>query len=697
MPRWLRTLATGVPLATWAPHETSPQQPQVTHVEPDHGPPRTEVLIRIGGVDERAKISLALAGDRLPVLGYDPESGWVRTRIPDGARSGRLEVVVGDVAATPAAFFVDSTFLRPVTDADFGADSAGAWPVNQLLAYFPHSSLLDVRERLSDIEVRGRSVALWGFLPDLGLAQVGLQDPADDALPELGAALAAVGATEVMHNQVLQPMGTWVGDRDLALLNPDSQAPWRLARLEDAWTYLDGRMDEGMKLHSIVLGIQEASLDRRHNELAGYFDPTVRTDPSAMGLSVWMTGDCDEDPRCAHGTQVTSVVAGLNNGTGATGVLSGTLQHDAWVVVHGLGGERSGYHSVLFENLAALNQLAHLGSTVINASVGAVRASAMRVGLLGKAVVREDEFTTLQLTYRRLFASHPDVLFVVAAGNQRLDARETLPSAAMADNLMVVGLIDATGAPGSVSNWGPAVDLAAPGHALWLPDPMTGPTAYRSVTGTSFAAPLVAGAAALARAIDPSLSGAELKRQLVESGAPVRTNVLAPQLGQSNSRVFTRTGRMLDIRALVEAVDAPAAPPVGGQVGAMVAGPEFGDHGGALLFDVAVTRPAGCTADTPLHPSDFSLRDLSVVQRNTRRATLAVGAAKSTGLRYRLDRLALEQQRVRSLALSVELELHATPTFPRNAMYRMQGVLDAATTHCKVQVPFSCDLYIGNL
>jgi len=104
------------------------------------------------------------------------------------------------------------------------------------------------------------------------------------------------------------------------------------------------------------------------------------------------------------------------------------------------------------------------------------------------------------------YARRHDVLVVAAAGNAA-DARPAYP-AAYAD---VVG-VAAEDADGRLHDWsssGAWVDLAAPGCAT-LPIGRS----LAAACGTSFAAPLVAGIAALERAADPEASAREIARRL---------------------------------------------------------------------------------------------------------------------------------------------------------------------------------------
>jgi subtilisin family serine protease len=142
-------------------------------------------------------------------------------------------------------------------------------------------------------------------------------------------------------------------------------------------------------------------------------------------------------------------------------------------------------------------------------------------------------------------AARHGVLVVAAAGNEGKSSSTSpdFPAAYDLPNVISVAATDERDRLADFSNYGPRIDLAAPGDSIYSTVPArVNATGYDYYSGTSMATPFVTGAAALYLARYPGSTVAQLRRALL------RTVDRLPSLKHR-----TRTGGRLDVRRALRA------------------------------------------------------------------------------------------------------------------------------------------------
>jgi subtilisin family serine protease len=252
----------------------------------------------------------------------------------------------------------------------------------------------------------------------------------------------------------------------------------------------------------------------------------------------WGSATCSPggDDDHYHGTHVAGTIAALDNGIGVVGMAPGARLHAVKV----LNSQGSGYTSWI---VAGINYVAANAATIEVANMS-----------LGGSGFSQSQYDAIQ------GAVNKGVAFAVAAGNSDADANNYSPGGF--DNVLSVSaLADFNGRPGGgaastcrsdvddtladFSNWGSAVDIAAPGVCILSTYPV-GKGEYGTISGTSMASPHAAGALALlASRTNPAseIDVGTLYTQVKNAGNVDWTddsgdNIKEPLLDVSNASLF---------------------------------------------------------------------------------------------------------------------------------------------------------------
>lgn len=308
-----------------------------------------------------------------------------------------------------------------------------------------------------------------------------------------------------------------------------------------------------------------------------FFDP--RRNPQSWAPPLTGAGRANGDVRDSqneitrsHGTHVAGIIgAEGNNGIGTAGINWNT----SLMALNAASDENMFRDNDIVD---AMHYAIDNGAKIINMSLGSVAKSSPED--FQKPGEYNDFLDQTRSQYRKVFrrAAKKDVLIVMAAGNNGQLSAETQGWKNIGDldqsshsihshakkkhlnNVLLVGSVDPDRRISTYSSYGKRVDIAAPGgnkdKPIFETDPITGQLSstrtadygivstvlssqanaleqslgiatddglYRSENGTSMAAPMVSGAAALIWGINPLLSAKDVKQILLKSADKLDT------------------------------------------------------------------------------------------------------------------------------------------------------------------------------
>lgn len=373
---------------------------------------------------------------------------------------------------------------------------------DHILARFPDD--LSADEVARRVAASGGEVLRHSLLP--GLVLVSLAEVTLDGVPEMITRLAASGAVAYAEPDfVVGHLGGRVPN------DPDYHRLWGMPVVSapQAWEVTTGSRD-------IIVAVIDTGVDYRHEDLAANIWRNPRevvnsADSDGNGFiddfRGWNFNGSNNDPfdDNGHGTHVAGTIGAVgNNAVGITGA--------AWEVsimaLKTFSAQGSGATS---DNIDAIRYAVLNGANVINASWG---GSAFSQALYDAIAEARDA----------------RVVFVAAAGNSngRTPVFPAFYGHLEEDplrNVISVGAIHFVPGPdgpeerkASFSEWG--AFIGAPGVAIHSTIPGS---SYASYSGTSMAAPLVAGTASLMLALGPDTDAEDIVFWLIESADTVPT------------------------------------------------------------------------------------------------------------------------------------------------------------------------------
>ena len=249
---------------------------------------------------------------------------------------------------------------------------------------------------------------------------------------------------------------------------------------------------------TVRVAVIDTGIDATHPELADCaIEGTTIIDTNAAGDRY--ADDAKDDH--GHGTHVAGIIAAAwNNGIGINGIAGKAKIEILPVKVLNDAGKGSTY-----DIIEGIRYAADHGASILNLSLGSGSSSKLEA-----EAVR--------------YAQNKGCLVIAASGNDSIDVALNWP--ASYEDVISVGSVDAREERSYFSNYGETLDVAAPGSdiissipkSIAMQESAQGGTVYGndqdgyyvSWSGTSMATPHVAGAAALYKALNPGLTGADI-------------------------------------------------------------------------------------------------------------------------------------------------------------------------------------------
>ena len=312
------------------------------------------------------------------------------------------------------------------------------------------------------------------------------------------------------------------------IIEPDKNRPWAigdpLGLTARQWAAQAIRLDEAHRVttgRGVRVAVLDTGVDRQHPALAGKLLP-------GFDFVDWDPDPSEErsaDSRTfGHGTHVAGLVAMVAPGARIMPlrVLDEQGYGNVWVLAEAMlyavdpDGDPSTDDGAHVINLS----LSSLAKTELFKTVAKL-VSCKKGSMRGNDVDRDDDDDDndegVTFSDKVRCSGFGGAVVVAAAGNRGTERAREYPAGEDSSSLVSVGASDSDGWLARFSNYG-WVKLAAPGADITSTIPGGG---YGTWSGTSMAAPLVSGAAALVRSVGRDLSTDRVVKRLKDMGRKI--------------------------------------------------------------------------------------------------------------------------------------------------------------------------------
>lgn len=291
-------------------------------------------------------------------------------------------------------------------------------------------------------------------------------------------------------------------DRDIKIkIRPLSQSDVQINTDQNQWQVdqISARAlwNMGERGNNIIVGVVDGMVDTTHIQIR-----------NNIVFSKQINAEINDPSKNIHGTHVAGIIAA----DPSLGIASGIAPDAKIAAAQFIDNDGAGS---IGEAILAMNEVVNSGAKIVNLSWG------------GAPCVENLKYAVNDLSNR-------GILVVTAAGNESTnsDISPTYPAAFMFLNQLNVAATDFNDILTSFSNYGKtSVHVAAPGKAILSTIPGN---QVHPMDGTSMAAPVVSGAAALLLGAVPGSTAQQVKQALITTSDKINQNLPVQSGGRIN-------------------------------------------------------------------------------------------------------------------------------------------------------------------